>query len=222
MFMHGNWHHILGNMVYLLVFGKNVECAFGRLGYLGLYLAGGVAATVLQTAMTLFFGTSADARAANLGASGAIAAVLGAYIVLYPEARVAGLVGWRPFISPAWLFLGFWFVFQLFEAGIGLRRPDTTSGSGVAFFAHVGGFVFGVLVTVILTCAGRITAASTPDVMPAATVTDRHEPKTDPNIAAVRCWVCQHVQAVPVGQNEFWCEQCDAHLKRPTNPANRS
>jgi membrane associated rhomboid family serine protease len=61
-FMHGNWHHILGNMVYLLVFGKDVECALGRLGYLGFYLAGGVAATVLQTAMTLLFGTAADAR----------------------------------------------------------------------------------------------------------------------------------------------------------------
>jgi membrane associated rhomboid family serine protease len=222
MFMHANWHHILGNMVYLLVFGKNVECAFGWLGYLGLYLAGGVAATVLQTATTLFFGTSADAQEANLGASGAIAAVLGAYIVLYPKARVAGLVGWRPFVSPAWLFLGFWFVFQLFEAGIGLRRPDTTSGSGVAFFAHVGGFVFGVLVAVILTCAGRITAASTTDVTRAAPVADRGRPETGTNMGAVRCWVCQHVQAVPVGQKEFRCEQCNAHLQRRTKPANTS
>jgi membrane associated rhomboid family serine protease len=95
MFMHGNWHHILGNMVFLAVFGKNVEGAFGRLGYLVLYLAGGLAATVLQTAMTLHFGTAADAQSPNLGASGAIAAVLGAYIVLYPGARILA-------VGPSW------------------------------------------------------------------------------------------------------------------------
>lgn len=161
MFMHANWHHILGNMVFLAVFGKNVECAFGRLGYLSFYLAGGVAATELQTAVTLHFGSATDAQLPNLGASGAIAAVLGAYIVLYPNSRVAGLAVWRPFIIPAWGFLGFWFLFQLFEAGLGLRRPDATSGGGVAFFAHVGGFVFGVAVTLTLTHAGKITAAST-------------------------------------------------------------
>jgi membrane associated rhomboid family serine protease len=210
MFMHGNWHHILGNMVYLLVFGKNVECALGRLGYLGFYLSGGVAATVLQTAMTLLFGTSADAREANLGASGAIAAVLGAYIVLYPKSRVAGLAGWRPFVIPAWGFLGFWFLFQLFEAGLGLRRPDATSGSGVAFFAHVGGFVFGVLVATILTLSGRITSVS---------ATAEAAEKTDPTTPTARCWVCQHVQAVPRSQPAFVCEQCGAKLERRTQPA---
>jgi membrane associated rhomboid family serine protease len=217
MFMHANWHHILGNMVYLLVFGKNVECAFGRLRYLGFYLAGGVAATVLQTAMTLLFGTAADAQSANLGASGAIAAVLGAYIVLYPESRVAGLAGWRPFVIPAWGFLGFWFLFQAFEAGLGLRRPDATSGSHVAFFAHAGGFVFGVLVAIILTLSGRIT--SVPTTAEAESTTAEAVEKTDPTTTTARCWVCQHVQVVPRSQPAFVCEQCGAKLERRTQPA---
>ena len=85
MFMHAGWDHILGNMLFLAIFGKNVEDAFGRLGYLLFYFAGGFAAMMLQTAMTLLFGTAADAQIPNLGASGAIAAVLGAYFVLYPQ-----------------------------------------------------------------------------------------------------------------------------------------
>src|SRR6187200_3006838 len=96
MFMHGSWDHILGNMLFLAVFGKNVEDAFGHLGYLAFYVAGGFVATVTQTAMTLLAGTTADARVPNLGASGAIAAVLGAYFVLFPTARVLGLIGIFP------------------------------------------------------------------------------------------------------------------------------
>lgn len=164
MFMHASWLHILGNMLFLLIFGNNVEDAFGRLGYVAFYFAGGLAATVLQTAVTLFFGTAADAHSANLGASGAIAAVLGAYIVLYPKARIFGLLGLIPLRLPAWFFLGFWFVFQLFEGNFAMVHPDTTGGSGVAFFAHVGGFVFGVLVAIILSRAGRITSRSATDV----------------------------------------------------------
>jgi membrane associated rhomboid family serine protease len=104
-----------------------------------------------------------------LGASGAIAAVLGAYIVLYPKARIFGLVGLIPFRAPAWLFLGFWFVLQLYAGNFALIHPDATGGSGVAFFAHVGGFVFGVVVAIVLTRAGRITSRSTPDLSPAPT-----------------------------------------------------
>jgi rhomboid family protein len=89
MFSHGSWGHILGNMIFLVVFGKNVEDAFGHLRYLVFYFAGGLAATATQTAMTLLFGNAADARVPNLGASGAIAAVLGAYFVLYPASTVA-------------------------------------------------------------------------------------------------------------------------------------
>ena len=169
MFMHAGWLHIAGNMLFLLVFGNNVEDAFGRLGYLAFCLGGGIAATVVQTAVTLLFGTAADAREANLGASGAIAAVLGAYILLYPKARIFGLLGLIPLRLPAWFFLGFWFVFQLFEGNFALVHPDTSGGSGVAFFAHVGGFVFGAVVAIILTRTGRIRARSTTDVSPAPT-----------------------------------------------------
>jgi membrane associated rhomboid family serine protease len=171
MFMHAGWFHILGNMLFLLIFGNNVEDAFGRLGYLAFYFGGGIAATVLQTAVTLLFGTADDARSANLGASGAIAAVLGAYIVLYPRARIFGLVGVIPLRAPAWAFLGFWFVMQLYAGNFALIHPDTNGGGGVAFFAHVGGFIFGALVAIVLTRAGRITSRSTTDASPAPTAT---------------------------------------------------
>jgi hypothetical protein len=153
MFMHVGWAHILGNMLFLVIFGKNVEDAFGRLGYLAFYLGGGLAATMTQTAVTLLLGTAADAHAANLGASGAIAAVLGGYIVLYPKSRILTLLGWIPLRIPAWFFLGFWFALQLFQGNFALVHPDRTGGSGVAFFAHVGGFVFGVVVVLVITGA---------------------------------------------------------------------
>jgi hypothetical protein len=159
MFMHGSWDHILGNMLFLAVFGKNVEDAFGRVGYLAFYLAGGFAATVVQTAMTLLAGSAADARVPNLGASGAIAAVLGAYFVLYPNSQVRGLLGIFPVRLSAWFFLGFWFLYQLFEANLGIFGAKA-HGGGVAFFAHVGGFVFGFVVASLLTGSGRVTASA--------------------------------------------------------------
>jgi membrane associated rhomboid family serine protease len=171
MFMHAGWFHILGNMLFLLIFGNNVEDAFGRLGYLAFYCGGGIAATVLQTAVTLLLGTADDARSANLGASGAIAAVLGAYIVLYPKARIFGLVGVIPLRAPAWAFLGFWFVMQLYAGNFALIHPDTNGGGGVAFFAHVGGFAFGAVVAIVLSQTGRITSRSTTDASPAPTAT---------------------------------------------------
>ena len=155
MFLHGSWDHILGNMLFLAVFGKNVEDAFGPLRYLTFYLAGGFVATMTQTAMTLLFGTAAEGRVPNLGASGAIAAVLGAYFVLYPNSTVFGLAFIWPVRLSAWFFLGFWFLYQLFEANFGLFGAKA-HGGGVAFFAHVGGFVFGVVVARLLTGAGRI------------------------------------------------------------------
>jgi len=154
-FLHGSWDHILGNMVFLAVFGKNVEDAFGRLGYLAFYIAGGFVATATQTAMTLLAGTAADARVPNLGASGAIAAVLGAYFVLYPSSRVLGLIGIFPVRISAWFFLGFWFLYQLFEANFGLFQSEA-NGGGVAFFAHVGGFLFGLVVAWWLVQRGRL------------------------------------------------------------------
>jgi rhomboid family protein len=157
MFLHGSWDHILGNMLFLAVFGKNVEDAFGPIRYLAFYFAGGFAATITQTAMTLLFGTAAEARVPNLGASGAIAAVLGAYFVLYPNATVRGLIVIYPVWLPAWFFLGAWFLYQLIEANFGLFGASA-NGGGVAFFAHVGGFVFGAIVARILVGVGQVTA----------------------------------------------------------------
>src|SRR5215467_3815774 len=159
MFLHGSWDHILGNMLFLAVFGKNVEDAFGHIKYLVFYFAGGLVATVTQTAMTLLFGTAADGRVPNLGASGAIAAVLGAYFVLYPNSKVRGLIGIIPARLSAWFFLGFWFLYQLFEANFGLFGAG--GSGGVAFFAHVGGFVFGFVVARALTQHGQIAPQDT-------------------------------------------------------------
>jgi membrane associated rhomboid family serine protease len=103
-----------------------------------------------QTAATLIAGTTADARVPTLGASGAIAAVLGAYVVLYPDAKVFGLVVVIPVRVSAWFFLGAWFIYQLVEANVGLLSTAQGDTGGVAFFAHVGGFVFGFVVVRIL------------------------------------------------------------------------
>jgi len=157
MFLHGSWDHILGNMLFLAVFGKNVEDAFGHVRYLAFYFAGGFVAMMAQTLMTLLFADAAGSRVPNLGASGAIAAVLGAYFVLYPTSKVFGLVVFFPVRVSAWFFLGFWFLYQLFEANFGLFS-STANGGGVAFFAHVGGFIFGFLVARTLVSVGRVRA----------------------------------------------------------------
>jgi membrane associated rhomboid family serine protease len=158
MFLHGSWDHILGNMLFLAIFGKNVEDAFGHLRYLLFYFAGGFVAFMTQTAMTLLFASAASAQVPNLGASGAIAAVLGAYFVLYPNSKVLTLVVVWPFRIPAWFFLGAWFLYQLVEANFGLFSAEA-NGGGVAFFAHVGGFAFGYLATKLLTNSGRVIPA---------------------------------------------------------------
>ena len=155
MFLHGSWGHILGNMLFLAVFGKNVEDAFGHLRYLAFYFAGGFVAMMTQTFFTLAFGSAAEGRIPNLGASGAIAAVLGAYFVLYPSSTVFGLIVVFPVRIPAWAFLGFWFLYQLFEGNFG-PFSSHAHGGGTAFFAHVGGFVFGALVTLLLANVGRV------------------------------------------------------------------
>jgi rhomboid family protein len=156
MFLHGSWGHILGNMLFLAIFGKNVEDAFGPSRYLAFYFAGGFVAMMTQTAITLLFGTAQSALVPELGASGAIAAVLGAYFVLYPRSRVRTYVFPIFLIRiPAWVFLGLWFLYQLIEANFGLLNAHA-NGGGVAFFAHVGGFIFGLLVTGLLVRAGRL------------------------------------------------------------------
>ena len=155
MFMHGSWDHILGNMLFLAIFGKNVEDAYGHLRYLAFYVAGGFVATMTQCAVTLIFGTAAAARVPGLGASGAIAAVLGAFIVLYPTARIRTLVLIFFVRVPAWVYLGGWFLYQLVESNLGLASASA-NGGGVAFFAHIGGFLFGASVTGTLLEAGRV------------------------------------------------------------------
>jgi rhomboid family protein len=144
MFMHGSWEHILGNMLFLWIFGNNVEDALGRVRFLFWYLAAGVVAAGTQTFVTLMFGTTRDASIPNIGASGAIAGVLGAYFVLLPRARVLTLIFFFIFREiPAVWFLGIWIVLQAWQGGIGLTHPDETGG--VAVFAHIGGFAFGFL-----------------------------------------------------------------------------
>jgi membrane associated rhomboid family serine protease len=142
MFLHGGWMHIVSNMWMLLIFGDNVEERMGGIGYLIFYLLSGAAAGLLQS---FVLGGSSEAM---IGASGAIAGVLGAYLVLFPHARVASLVPilfiFTVIQVPASLFLLFWFVLQLFSGWLTLGGA---TGSGVAWWAHVGGFVFGILMT---------------------------------------------------------------------------
>jgi membrane associated rhomboid family serine protease len=159
MFMHGSWDHILGNMLFLAIFGKNVEDAFGHLRYLALYVVGGFVAFMTQTAMTLLFASHAAAAVPNLGASGAIAGVLGAYFVLYPNSRILTLVFVFPVRISAWVFLGLWFLYQFIEGNFGLFSAQA-NGGGVAFFAHVGGFLFGVAAAALLANTGKIGATA--------------------------------------------------------------
>ena len=147
MFMHGAWIHIIGNMLFLWIFGNNVEDAMGRVRFLVFYLLAGIAATALQTFVTLEWANANAASVPNIGASGAIAGVLGAYLVLLPRASVVTAITLGFFFLireiPAIWFLGVWFLFQLIEGGFGITHPQ--SGGGVACFAHVGGFALGVL-----------------------------------------------------------------------------
>ena len=158
MFMHASWTHILGNMLFLWIFGNNVEDALGRVRFLVWYLAAGIAAMGLQTAITLGAGGTQDASVPNIGASGAIAGVLGAYFVLLPRARVLTLIIIGIILIreiPAYWFLGVWIALQIWTGGLSLLQPQ--AGGGVAFFAHIGGFVFGVA-TVLLVAKRRPTA----------------------------------------------------------------
>jgi membrane associated rhomboid family serine protease len=153
MFMHASWAHLLGNMLFLWIFGNNVEDTLGRFRFLVFYLLGGVAATALQSVVTLGFGTAGDAGIPNLGASGAIAAVLGAYFVLVRHSSVLTFI--PPFFIfpvPAVIFLGVYFVYQLVIGGYSFLHPE--AGGGVAYFAHLGGIAFGLL-TARVFAAGR-------------------------------------------------------------------
>jgi membrane associated rhomboid family serine protease len=142
MFMHGGWLHLGGNMLYLWIFGDNVEDRFGHAKFLIFYLLCGLAATFAQLA----FSTSSGVP--NLGASGAIAGVLGAYILLFPQGRVRVLQGQQVIQMPALMVIGLWIVIQLFS-GVGSIAAAAGDTGGVAYMAHVGGFVAGFVLTPI-------------------------------------------------------------------------
>jgi membrane associated rhomboid family serine protease len=142
MFMHGGLLHLAGNMLFLWIFGNNVEDSMGRPRFVLFYLLGGLAALLAQTAI------EPDAAAPTVGASGAIAAVLGGYALLYPRARVITLIFIVIFFTvielPALIVLGLWFLLQVFYGASELGQPIGGSG-GVAYFAHIGGFLFGLV-----------------------------------------------------------------------------
>jgi membrane associated rhomboid family serine protease len=139
MFLHGSWSHIIGNMVFLWAFGPEIEDAMGRGRYLAFYLLGGLAATLAQVA------ASPHSTVPNLGASGAIAAVMGAFLVTYPRDRIKTVLLIFIFVKitfiPAALLIGFWFLTQLIHAG----QVAHVQTGGVAYLAHVGGFIFGAV-----------------------------------------------------------------------------
>jgi len=150
-FLHGGWLHLLGNMLFLWIFGNNIEDRFGHLAYLAFYLAGGIAASLAQVAI------DPASPVPLIGASGAIAAVLGAYFVFFPGARITSLVFLGFFYQllnvPAIVVLGYWFFLQLID-GVASLGAEHAQG-GVAFFAHIGGFVVGMLVAAVVRGLGR-------------------------------------------------------------------
>ena len=147
MFLHGGWLHLLGNMLFLFVFGRSIEDRFGHLPFLFLYLVSGFAAALAQII------TSPGSRIPTIGASGAIAGVLGAYFVCYPRARITTLIPLFVFFwtvqIPAILILGYWFLIQFF-AGFQMLSIQTATAGGVAWWAHIGGFVVGAALAVVM------------------------------------------------------------------------
>ena len=140
MFMHGGWLHLFGNMLFLWIFGDNVEDRFGHGKFLIFYLLAGLAATFAQ------YWVSPESGIPNVGASGAIAGVLGAYILLFPQSRVNVLLGRQIVAMPAFAVLGMWIVLQL-VSGVGTIAATDESAGGIAYMAHIGGFVSGLLMT---------------------------------------------------------------------------
>ena len=139
MFMHGSWFHLAGNMLFLWIFGDNVEDKFGHLKFLIFYLLAGIAATFAQYAV------NPASNIPNVGASGAIAGVLGAYILMFPQSRVNVLLGRQIVAMPAFVVLGMWIALQLIS-GVG-TIGGTADVGGVAYMAHVGGFAAGIAMT---------------------------------------------------------------------------
>ena len=152
MFMHAGWVHLGGNMLYLWIFGDNVEDRFGHATFTAFYLVCGLAATFAQLAF------SAGSNVPNLGASGAIAGVLGAYILLFPKGRVRVLQGQQVIQVPALIVIGMWIALQFFS-GIG-SIADSAQTGGVAYMAHIGGFLAGFVLTFLLRGRGGAQGAA--------------------------------------------------------------
>ena len=156
MFMHGGWLHIGGNMLYLWIFGNNVEDRFGRLQFIAFYLVCGIIATFTQGFV------DAASTVPHIGASGAIAGVLGSYLLLFPRTAVVTAIPIFFFIEiarlPAGLVIGFWFLLQLASGVASLSATAAQAGGGVAFLAHVGGFVGGLLLTLPVSLPERAQA----------------------------------------------------------------
>jgi membrane associated rhomboid family serine protease len=149
MFMHGSWMHLFGNMLYLWIFGNNVEDRLGSFKFLIFYLVAGIAATIAQ----YFF--SAGSNVPNLGASGAIAGVLGAYLLMFPHARVNVLIYRNIVEMPAIVVIGFWIVLQLLSGLGSIAYTNATADTGgVAYMAHVGGFVAGFCIAYLFVGRG--------------------------------------------------------------------
>ena len=152
MFLHGGWLHLGGNLLYLWIFGNNIEDRFGHVGFVAFYLVSGIAATAAQGFL------NAGSTLPMLGASGAVAGVLGAYLLLFPGAAVLTVIPIFVFIEiarvPAYLVIGFWFVLQLFN-GIASLGPAAASTGGVAYFAHIGGFAAGFVLALPAGIAAR-------------------------------------------------------------------
>lgn len=149
MFFHGGWAHLLGNMLYLYLFGDNLEDRLGYILYLVMYFISGFAAVAAQVII------DPNSTIPLVGASGAIAGVLGGYLIMFPGVRVQGIIPLGGFSRmaewPAWIVLGMWFVLQLFNGVASLGVPTEATTGGVAFFAHIGGFVAGLVLTFLFT-----------------------------------------------------------------------
>jgi membrane associated rhomboid family serine protease len=154
MFLHAGWAHILGNMLFLFVFGNHVERSMGHWRYLAFYFLCGLGASALEIA------TAVNSSLPGLGASGAIAGVLAGFLILYPMARIGSLIGigflYLPARIPAWVFIGFWFLYQLVNGVAALNSTASSATGGVAYWAHVGGFVTGIVLVRLFSQPDRV------------------------------------------------------------------
>jgi len=160
MFMHGGWAHLLGNMLYLWIFGDNIENRLGHARYLGFYLLCGIIASLSHVFATAYFSPE-YMNVPSLGASGAISGVLGAYLLLFPKGKVRVLMGRGIATVPAFVALGVWILFQIISQMGVLGDQENTGGGGVAYAAHIGGFAAGLLLVKLFDRGATVSNAGT-------------------------------------------------------------